>query len=100
MATSRALKGMHNLRTMHTRKKEKDSNYLKLYILDKERTRLRSEQIRLNQRMEIINDRLNEIEEFHKSVVGQEQTEDNQQDKGSIKKDEQGKQWKTMEIDY
>lgn len=100
MATSQALKGMHNLRTMHTRKKEKDSNYLKLYILDKERTRLRSEQIRLNQRLEIIKDRLNEIDEFYRSVVGKEQTKEETSDKDTEKKEEGGKQWKTMEIDY
>lgn len=100
MATSQALKGMHNLRTMHTRKKEKDSIYLKLYILDKERTRLRSEQTRLNQRLEIINDRLNEIDKFYKSVVGKEQTEEKKKDKDPEKKEEEGKQWKTIEIDY
>ncbi len=100
MATSRALKGMHNLRTMHTRKKEKDSNYLKLYILDKERTRLRSEQTRLYQRLEIIQDRLNEIDEFYKSVVGKELTEEKGKDEDPDKKKDEGKQWKTIEIDY
>jgi predicted nuclease with TOPRIM domain len=99
MAISRSLKGMHNLKTMHTRKKEKESNYLKLYILDKERTRLRSEQIRLNLRLEVINERLKEIEDFHKSVVEQKQpeTDNNQPDPEKTVK---GKQWKTMSIDY
>ncbi len=100
MATSQALKGMHNLRTMHTRKKEKDSNYLKLYILDKERTRLRSEQIRLNQRLEIIKDRLSEIDEFYKSVVGKEKAEEKSKDEDPEKKKDDEKQWKTMDIDY
>lgn len=99
MAISSTLKGMHNLRTVHTQKKESQSNFLKLYILDKERTRLRTEQIRLNLRLEIISERLKEIEEFSKSVVDQEQPEkDNFQPEPE--KTEEGKQWKTMSIDY
>jgi hypothetical protein len=99
MAISSTLKGMHNLKTIHTQKKESQSNYLKLYILDKERTRLRSEQIRLNLRLEIINARLKEIEEFNKFVVANENPETESQKPEPENKDGD-KQWKTMEIDY
>ncbi len=99
MAISRTLKGMHNLKTMYTRKKENESNYLKLYIHDKERTRLRTEQIRLNLRLKIINERLKEIDDFYQSVVGQKQTEDEKKESNPDNK-EKGKQWKTMSIDY
>ncbi len=99
MAISSTLKGMRNLRTIHTQKKESQSNYLKLYILDKERSRLRCEQIRLHLRLEIINERLKEIEEFSKSVADLEQPEkDNIQPEPE--KTDEGKQWKTMSIDY
>jgi hypothetical protein len=99
MPVSSTIKGMHNLRTMHTRRKENESNYLKLYILDKERSRLRSEQIRLNLRLEIINARLKDIENFHKSVIYLEQPEGDKEI-ANPDKPEENKQWKTMPIDY
>ncbi len=101
MAISSTLKGMHNLRTIHTQKKESQSNYLKLYILDKERTRLRKEQIRLNLRLEIINDRLKEIEDFNRAVINTEKPENEQSlPKSDNNETKDGNSWKTMEIDY
>lgn len=99
MPVSSTIKGLHNLRTLHTRRKENESNYLKLYILDKERVRLRSEQIRLNLRLEIINARLKDIENFHKSVIDLEHPE-NEKEMANQDKQKESKQWKTMSIDY
>lgn len=99
MPVSNSLKGLRNLKTIHTKKKENQSNFLKLYILDKERIRLRNEQIRLNLRLEIINERLKEIEDFSKSVLETEETlkEDT---KPEVIQEKGGQQFKTISFDY
>ncbi len=63
MNTSNSIRKMHDLRTIRSIRKE-DSNYLTLFMLDKERARIRMEHARLTNRLEILNRRLGEIEEF------------------------------------
>jgi hypothetical protein len=99
MPVSSSLKGMHNLKTIHTQKKESQSNYLKLYILDKERTRLRSEQIRINLRLEIINARLKEIEAFSNSVMDCEEHHEVVKKKEDVQ-EQDGQQFKTVSFEY
>jgi hypothetical protein len=99
MPASNSLKGLRNLKTIHTKKKENQSNFLKLYILDKERMRLRNEQIRLNLRLEIINDRLKEIEDFSRSVIEIEEPPKKQTKTEEIQEQE-GQQFKTVSFDY
>lgn len=61
------VKGIHVLRTMHSAKRRsipkiQSSTYLDLYILDKERERLRKEDARLCMRKDAIKKRLEEID--------------------------------------
>jgi transposase len=100
MPASNSLKGLRNLKTLHTKKKENQSNFLKLYILDKERMRLRNEQIRLNLRLEIINDRLKEIEAFSKSVMETEELPDKKETKTEEMHEKEGQQFNTVSFEY
>ncbi len=99
MPASNSLKGLRNLKTLHTKKKENQSNFLKLYILDKERMRLRNEQIRLNLRLEIINDRLKEIEAFSSSVLETEETPKKETNTEESNENE-GQQFNTVSFEY
>lgn len=97
MAIANSLKGLQNLKTIQTTKKEKDSNFLKLYLLDKERNRLRAEQTRLYLRLETINMRLKDIEDFYASMM---QTKMPTAAEQKAEKNDGEKKWKTMPIDY
>lgn len=105
MPTSNSLKGMHSLRTIQTTRRDSDthkenSDYLKLFMLEKERTRLRNEQIRLRLRLETLSDRLKEIDEFYAVTLG---TKENQASEDELKESteqEEKKEWKTMPIKY
>lgn len=70
MPTSSAAKGIGSIKTMYNTKKSATSNnegsdFLKMYMFEKERTRLRSEEILISRRLDIIQIRLNEIQEFY-----------------------------------
>jgi hypothetical protein len=104
MPISNSLRGLHNLRTIQTNRKDADAykenaDYLKLFMLEKERTRLHNEQVRLMLRLETINGRLKEIEDFYEVTLGKKETvhsiDDHNQDK-----DEQKKEWKVMPLKY
>jgi len=99
MSASNSLKGLRNLKTIHTKKKENQSNFLKLYILDKERIRLRNEQIRLNLRLEIINERLKEIEAFSRLVLETEELPKNEIKIEEVQ-EKDGQQFKTLSFEY
>ncbi|MEI6089162.1 MAG: hypothetical protein WCR42_01805 [bacterium] len=96
------IKGLQSLKTMGTAKKnaipDKNTDFLKLYMLEKERTRLRNEQKRILLRLETINGRLKVIQNFYdeQSVVLQNfsNTESNQNSSDNEK------EFKTMSIDY
>lgn len=104
MPTSSAAKGIGSIKTMYNTKKSAISNnegsdFLKMYMLEKERTRLRSEEILISRRLNIIQIRLNEIQEFYngQSILLQnpDSTESYQ-----TNKDEEKTNFKTMSIDY
>ncbi|RTY67633.1 hypothetical protein EKM05_06475 [Flavobacterium sp. GSP27] len=104
MPTSSAVKGIGSIKTMYNTKKSAISNnegsdFLKMYMLEKERTRLRSEEILISRRLNIIQIRLNEIQEFYngQSILLQnpDRTESYQ-----TNKDEEKPNFKTMSIDY
>jgi hypothetical protein len=66
-----SLKGMHSLKTLRSIQKsaipnKQDSDFIKFYMLEKERNRLRDEKSRILLRLEIIQNRLKEIEAFYK----------------------------------
>jgi hypothetical protein len=68
-------------------------------MFEKERTRLRSEEIRINQRMEIILGRLKEIQDYYDEKSGEMHSGEDQPQK-KIKPAEAKPEWKTMSIDY
>lgn len=103
MATSNSLKGMHNLRTIQTKRRDADSykensDYLKLFMLEKERTRLHNERVRLLLRLENLNTRMKEIEEFYASVLNSNNSSTINEPSDSP--DIEVKKWKTKPIKY
>jgi predicted nuclease with TOPRIM domain len=66
--------GLHSLRTMSSVRKpntnDADSALLKLYILEKERKRLRTDQTRLQLKLNSIRERLKEIDKCFIDVGG------------------------------
>jgi hypothetical protein len=104
MSISNTVKGLGSIKTMYNTKKSAVSNnegsdFLKMYMLEKERTRLRSEEVLISRRLNIIQIRLNEIQEFYngQSILLQNpgSTESYQ-----TKKEEVKTNFKTMSIDY
>ncbi len=105
MPTSNSLKGMRNQRTLQTIRKDNEANkenadFLKLFMLEKERTRLRNEQIRLNLRSEILNARLKEIEEFYTATLGTKEGSASDDESFEAEKPKEKETWKTMPIKY
>lgn len=101
--------GLDNIRTSQTTKvrsipKGHKSNYLELFILNNEKGRLEKERKVLNRRFKKNKERLKEIE-HEIAVIEQDSTgtgkatERNVEISASNAKIE-GKDWKTMEIDY
>ena len=79
---------------------KEDSDFIKLYMLEKERTRLRSEEIRIIQRLEILQGRLKEIQAYYdeKAVDMHALSEPAERKKKPVKSEK--KEFKTMSIDY
>jgi len=105
MPTSNSLKGMHSLRTIQTTRRDSETHkenaaYLKLFMLEKERTRLRNEQIRLSLRLETLNDRLREIDEFYAVTLGTKESSASVHVSDEDENAEEKKEWKTMPIKY
>ena len=74
---------------------KEESDFVKLYLFEKERSRLKSEEIRLLQRLEIIQDRLKEIQAFNdKKAVQMQSSETNPTN------EDENTDFKTMSIDY
>ena len=73
---------------------KEESEFIKLYMFEKERTRLKTEEIRISQRLEIIHDRLNEIQKYNEEKAVQMHNPEAQPN-GQLNTD-----WKTMSIDY
>ena len=99
MPISSAIKGLQSIKSMQNVTKssisnKEESDFIKLYLFEKERTRLKSEEKRILQKLEIIQDRLHEIQQFYNEKAEQmrnpESHESNQEKSG----------WKTMSMDY
>lgn len=104
--SARGLRSLNTHIRTNTGSGTQNTDFLKLYMLDKERTRMRNEKIRLSGRVEQINNRLKEIEEYYAASLGNyailfgkqncaspEENQDINQDKGE-------KGWKTVTINY
>ncbi len=104
MPITAAIKGLQSIKSMQGVVKsgipnKEDSDFIKLYMLEKERTRLKTEEIRILQRLELIQNRLKEIQAYYdEKAVAMHNLPSPEKVKKS-KKDEK-KEWKTMSIDY
>ncbi len=102
MPISSTIKGIESVKTIHTVKKttipnNEGSDFLKLYMLDKERTRLVNEEAIIFTRLENIQNRLADIQKFYneKSVL----LNTNESDRfGNANGKNQ--EFKSMSIDY
>lgn len=104
MAISSSIKGLQSIKSMQNIVKsgtpnKKESDFIKMYLFEKERVRLNSEKIRILQRLEIIQNRLNEIEVYHNEKAGQMHLSVKQ---GAYQKKTEGVRpdFKTISIDY
>ncbi len=104
MPISSAIKGLQSIKSMQNVVKsgipnKEESDFIKLYLFEKERTRLKSEEIRILLRLEIIQNRLKEIQAYNDEKAGEmhssEDTKDDQKKPVEVKSD-----FKTMSIDY
>jgi hypothetical protein len=104
MPISSAIKGLQSIKSMQNVVKsgipnKEESDFIKLYLYEKERTRLKSEEIRLLLRLEIIRDRLKEIQDYNDEKAEQMHSDEGvstpQKTAEVVKSD-----FKTMSIDY
>jgi len=104
MPISSAIKGLQSIKSMQNVVRsgipnKEDSDFIKLYMFEKERTRLKSEEIRILLRLEFIQGRLQEIQDYYDEKAGQMQTSEPKEP--TQKKTEEVKSdFKTMSIDY
>lgn len=105
MKGTNSLKGSHSIKTMQSLKKDAERNtqkgpdFLNLYMLEKERTRLRSERTRLLLRLEPIESRLKEIDAYYTDTLGIKGNDCSNENQNT----EQGEEeieWKTVGINY
>jgi len=104
MPISSAIKGLQSIRSMQNVSKsgipnKEESDFIKLYMFEKERTRLKSEEIRILLRLEFIQGRLKEIQKYNDEKAGEMHTSEPQELKKK-KTAEAKSDFKTMSIDY
>jgi len=104
MPISSAIKGLQSIKSMQNVAKsgipnKEDSDFIKLYMFEKERTRLKSEEIRILLRLEFIQNRMKEIQKYYDEKADQmhipSEPESNQSIPDEVKSD-----FKTISIDY
>jgi predicted nuclease with TOPRIM domain len=104
MKGSTSIKGIHSIKSMQSIKKDATDNsdspdFLKLYMLEKERTRLHNEYKRLQSRLEPIDARLKQIEEYYIASLGTRISTDSNKNQDTGQDDEKSN-WQTVEIKY
>ena len=106
MQNSKDLKRFHNVKTMLSSKKhsmpklQSSSNYLDMYLLEKERERILQEIERVGKRQDQIKKRLDEIDqELAKSSKEKVTVKKNKKTNHTGKKVQREK-WKTMNLNY
>ncbi|MCF8347567.1 MAG: hypothetical protein K9G61_02020 [Bacteroidales bacterium] len=105
MPISSQIKGLQSIKSMQNVNKsgipnKEDSDFIKLYIYEKERSRLKGEEIRIMQRLEFIQTRLKEIQDFTDEKLTPRITPGETKKKVKPQKGEDKNEWKTMSIDY
>ena len=76
-----------------------ESDFIKLYLLEKERSRLKSEEIRILLRLEIIRHRLKEIQDYNDEKAEQMKISAAAETDDKIVPEAKS-EFKTMSIDY
>ena len=104
MPISAALKGLQNIKSMQNVVKsgipnKEESDFIKLYMFEKERTRLKGEETRILLRLEIIQGRLKEIQQYNDEKAGEMRTPE-ASDPVKKKTAKTKQDFKTMSIDY
>ena len=104
MPISSAIKGLQSIKSMQNVVKsgipnKEESDFIKLYMYEKERTRLKSEEIRILLRLEFVQGRLKEIQQYNDEKAGQMHTTLSQES-NTKKVSEAKSDFKTMSIDY
>ena len=104
MPISSAIKGLQSIKSMQSIVKsgipnKEDSDFIKLYMFEKERTRLKSEEIRILLRLEFIQNRLKEIQQHYDEKAGQMHTPESPEP-NQKKSTEAKPEFKTISIDY
>ena len=102
MPISSAIKGLQSIKSMQNVAKsgipnKEDSDFIKLYMYEKERTRLKTEEIRILQRLDIIQTRLKEIQLYNDEKANEMS---NIELVKKVKNLVEENDWKTMSIDY
>jgi len=105
MPISSQIKGLQSIKLMQNVNKsgipnKEDSDFIKLYIYEKERSRLKGEEIRILQRLEFIQSRLNEIQHFTDVKMTPRITPEEGKKRKKSQKEADNNEWKTMSIDY
>ena len=104
MPISSGLKGLQSIKSMQNVVKsgipnKEDSDFIKLYMYEKERTRLNSEKTNILLRLEIIQIRLKEIQDYNEKKAV-EMHEPEIQESQQKKPGKPESDFKTMSIDY
>jgi hypothetical protein len=104
MKGSTSSKGIHSIKSMQSIKKDAEGNgdnpdFLKLYMLDKERSRLENEKKGIQLRLDPINARLEEISEYYAVSLGRRFNTGSDKNQG-IGKDGEKQEWDTIGINY
>jgi len=105
MPINNSLKGLQSIKSMQSVVKsgipnKEDSDFIKLYLLEKERSRLKSEEIRIMLRLEIIQNRLKEIQTYYDDKAGEMSSDEKPVKAKPEAEPEVKKEWKTLSIDY
>ncbi len=99
MPISSAIKGLQSIKSMQNVAKsgipnKENSEFIKLFMYEKERTRLKTEEINILQRLEIIQTRLNEIQKYNEEKAAHMQNPDRKEIT------QVNTEWKTMSMEY
>lgn len=99
MPISSTIKGLQSIKSMQNVSKsgipnKENSEFIKLFMYEKERTRLKTEEINILQRLEIIQTRLSEIQKYNEEKAAQMNNSE-ARETTPVKTE-----WKTMSLDY
>lgn len=102
MPISSAIKGLQNIKSMRSVVKSgipnnEESNFIKMYVFEKEKNRLETEEINIEQRLKVIQNRMKEIQVY----INEEANKIGSNEKQKANKKGKGKSdFETMSIDY